>query len=368
MGPPVAVHQFIPTLNPRDASGTHTILMRDILRRAGWRSDIYAEAIHDDLAHEARKHWMYPEHAAPGDVLIYQFSTSSAVAGFLAERDETLIIDFHNYTGPEHFAGWEPRTEQRAAMAAVELALLAPRAALAMADSAFNERGLRRAGYARTTVIPVLVDYGRVVAQPDARVAAELAARAGDGGADFLFVGRIVPSKAQHELVKALWAYRQLYDPAARLHLVGGTSSFEYVKSLRGFIEDLGLRSAVRITGEVSDAALAAYFDAADAYVSLSVHEGFGVPLIEAMAAGVPVVTRSVGAIAETVGDGALLLESDDPSYVAAAWHRVCSDGALREILRSAGRRRVAALSLDAVAPLVVDAVAGVAGEPGEAL
>ncbi len=364
--PPVAVHQFIPTLNPRDASGTHTLLLRDILRRAGWRSDVFAEAIHDDLATEAYKHWMYPERAAAGDVLIYQFSTSSAVAGFLAERSEPLIVDFHNYTGPEHFAGWEPHTEQRAARAAHELDLLAPRAVLGLADSPFNERDLRRAGCRRTTVIPVLVDYQRVVASPDERVVSELAALKQQGGADFLFVGRIVPSKAQHELVKALWAYRELYDPAARLHLVGGTSSFEYLKALRGFVSDLGLSGAVRITGEVSDAALAAYFAGADAYVSLSEHEGFGVPLIEAMAAGVPVVARDVGAIAETVGDAALLLASGDPSYVAAALHRVSTDPALRSLLQAAGRRRVPLLTLDAVAPLVVDAVASVAGAPPE--
>jgi glycosyltransferase involved in cell wall biosynthesis len=363
-GPPVAVHQLIPTLNPRDASGTHTLLLRDILRRAGWRSEIFAEAIHDDLATEARKHWMYPDHATEGDVLIYQFSTSSAVAGFLAARPEPLILDFHNFTGPEHFAGWEPHTEERAARAAAELALLAPKAALGLADSPFNERELRRAGCRRTAVIPVLVDYERVVSGPDARVAAELRAAKAGGGADILFVGRIVPSKAQHQLVKALWAYRQLYDPSARLHLVGGTTSFEYLKALRGFVGDLGLSGAVRITGEISDAALAAYFAAADAYLSLSVHEGFGVPLIEAMMAGVPVVSRAAGAIAETAGDAALLLAGDDPSYVAAALHRVCSDPRLRAQLQDAGHRRAHSLTLEAVAPLVVAAVASVAGEP----
>ncbi len=121
-------------------------------------------------------------------------------------------------------------------------------------------------------------------------MAAELAHLGAGGGADILFVGRIVPSKAQHELVKALWAYRRLYDPKARLHLVGGTSSFAYTKALQEFVDDLGLSAAVRLPGEVSDAALAAYFGAADVYLSLSAHEGFGVPLVEAMVAGVPVV------------------------------------------------------------------------------
>jgi glycosyltransferase involved in cell wall biosynthesis len=362
----VAVHQFIPTLNPHDATGTHTLLLRDILRRAGWRSEIFAEAIHDDLAAEAYKHWMYPDHASPGDVHIYQFSTSSAVAGFLAERSEPLIVDFHNFTGPEHFAGWEPHTEERAARAHDELALLARRAVLGLADSHFNERDLQRAGYQRTTVIPVLVDYRRVGngSAPDQRVAAELAALKERGGSDILFVGRIVPSKGQHELVKALWAYRRLYDPAARLHLVGGTSSFGYLKALRGFVQELGLVGAVRITGEVPDAALAAYFAAADVYLSLSAHEGFGVPLIEAMEAGVPVVARAVGAVAETVGEAALLLPASDPSYIAAALWRVCSDETLRQRLIEAGRRRVSALALDAVAPRVVAAVATVAGAP----
>jgi glycosyltransferase involved in cell wall biosynthesis len=162
--------------------------------------------------------------------------------------------------------------------------------------------------------------------------------------------------------VAALWAYRRLYDPAARLHLVGGSSSFAYLKALRGFIAELGLVDAVRITGDVSDAALAAYFAAADAYLSLSAHEGFGVPLVEAMAAGVPVVARRVGAVAETVGDAALLVNGTDPTYVAAALHRVIADATLRRLLIEAGRRRLPAFGLDAVAPQLVAAVASVAG------
>jgi glycosyltransferase involved in cell wall biosynthesis len=363
-GRPVAVHQFIATLNPHDATGTHALKLRDALRAAGWRSDIFAEAVHDDLAPEAYKHWMYPEHAAPGDVAIYHFTTSSAVAGFLAERGLPLILDFHNFTGPEYFAGWEPRSVARAAAAADELALLAPEALLGLAKSPFSRDELRRAGCRRTEVVPVLADYGRVTASPDPRVAAELAELGAGGGADILFVGRIVPSKAQHELVKALWAFRRLYDEKARLHLVGGTSSFEYTKALQEYIHDLGLSAAVRLPGEVSDAALAAYFAAADVYLSLSAHEGFGVPLVEAMTAGVPVVTRGAGAVSDTVADAALVLAAADPSYVAAALHRACTDRRLRATLTASGARRAAELSGGAVAARIIDAVASVVGRP----
>ena len=362
-GGPVAVHQFIATLNPHDATATHTLQLRAALRAAGWRSEIFAEAIHDDLAAEAFKHWMYPEHAAPGDVAIYQFTTSSAVAGYLAERGLPLILDFHNFTGPEYFAGWEPRSVRRAAAAADELALLAPAALLGLAKSPFSRQELSRAGCRHTVVVPVLADYRRVTEVPDARVAAELARLQAGGGADILFVGRIVPSKAQHELVKALWAYRRLYDGQARLHLVGGTSSFEYTKALQDFVDDLGLSAAVRLPGQVSDAALAAYFGAADVYLSLSAHEGFGVPLVEAMVAGVPVVTRGAGAVSDTVADAALVLAAADPSYVAAAVHRVCTDEQLRATLTAAGARRAAELSGDAAAG-IIEAVAAVVGRP----
>ena len=363
-GAPVAVHQFVPALNPHDATGTHTLLARDALRAAGWRSEIFAEAIHDDLADAAYKHWEYPEHAAPGDVALYQFTTSSPVAGYLAERGLPLILDFHNFTGPEYFAGWERSTQERASRAAEELALLAPHALLGLAKSGFSERVLRHAGCRRTAVVPVLADYARVTATPDPIVATELARPRAGGGADILFVGRVVPSKAQHELVKALWTYRRLYDPNARLHLVGGTSSFDYLRALQGFVQDLGLSQAVRLTGEVSDASLAAHYAAADVFLSLSAHEGFGVPLVEAMAAGVPVVARPAGAVVQTVADAALVLEAGDPAYVAAALRRVCTDSGLRAALVEAGHRRVAALADGSASRSFVDAVARVVSQP----
>ena len=124
------------------------------------------------------------------------------------------------------------------------------------------------------------------------------------------------------------------------------------------------MADAVRITGDVSDAALAAHFAAADAYISLSAHEGFGVPLIEAMAADVPVVTRGAGAVAETVGDAALVLAGTDPLYVAAAVRRVCTDAVLRQRLVAAGRQRLPQFALDAVTPQLVAAVTSVAGAP----
>jgi len=359
-----AVHQFVPALIARDATGSHTLLLRQALREAGWRSEIFAEATHDELLGETLPVDAYPELSAPGDVLVYQFSTSSAVSEFLAGRPEPLVLDYHNVTRPHLYGGWDAVSATRSAAALEELARLAPRAVLGLADSAYNETDLLEAGCPRTAVVPVLVDLDRLVSAPDPRVAARLAAGGAGGGVDWLFVGRLVPSKAQHDLVKALWAYRRLYDPDARLHLAGPTPSGKYLASLRGFVADLGLSESVRIWGEVTDAALAALFAAADVYVSLSIHEGFGVPLLESMRASVPVVARAAGAVEATLGGAGLLLERAEPSYVAAAVHRVLHDEVLHQRLVRAGHGQVAAHSLAAAGGRAVEAIASVAGPP----
>ncbi|MDA8358003.1 MAG: glycosyltransferase family 4 protein [Actinomycetota bacterium] len=362
--PVPAVHQFVPALIPRDATGSHTLLLRDVLRSAGWRSEIFAEATHDDLANESLRVEEYEARARPGDVLIYQFSTSSMVADLLAGRTEPLVLDYHNITSPELYGEWDPPAAARSAEARRQLAVLARRAVLGMADSEFNERDLVAAGCRRTAVVPVLVDLERAVQDADTRTAARLARARAGGGANWLFVGRVVPPKAQHRLVEALWAYRRLYDPSARLHLVGAMPSRRYMSALRRYAADLGLATAVRLYGEVSDAVLAAVYSSADVYVSLSEHEGYGIPLVEAARAGVPVVALGAAAIPETLGDAGLLVGTSEPALVAAAVHRVLTDEALRHSLVVAGQRRVKHHSLAAASAMAVRALTAVAGPP----
>lgn len=355
-----AVHQFVPALIPRDATGSHTLLLRTALRDAGWRSEIFTEATHDELLAESLPFTAYPPMAEPDDVLVYQFATSSAVADFLLGRPETLVLDYHNVTRPELLAGWDADAASRSTEALRQLARLAPRASLGLAVSAYNEVDLRSAGCRLTAVVPVLVDLERLAAEPDAGVVARLTDAKSGGGADWLFVGRVVPSKAQHDLVKALWAYRRLYDPRARLHLVGSTPSRRYLAALRQFVDDLGLTGAVRFAGEVSDAYLAGYYATADVYVSTSRHEGFGIPLLEAMRAGVPVVALAAAAVPATVGTAGLVVDRPEPSHLAAAVHRVLADPGLRDRLAAAGRSLVAAHGLECAGRMTVEAIAGV--------
>ncbi len=336
------VHQFVPALLPRDATGDHTLALRDTFRQAGWTSDIYVEAAHDELLREATYFERYPEHAQPGDILLYQLSTASPVADFLVGRAETLVLDYHNITPADFYQDWEEHTAEKVALARRQMAELAPRATLGIADSAFNAAELRVFGCPATEVVPILTDIdawgSRALADP-----AELSRRKDvhGPGTVLLFVGRLSPNKNQHLLVETLWLYRQWYDPDARLALVGPAITGAYSEAVTAYAEELGLAGAVDHGEHLTPAQLAAWYSDADVFVCLSEHEGFCIPLLEAMHFDLPIVALAAGAVPETLGQAGLLIDAKRPSLAAAAVHRVRADPLLAEFLASAGRRRL---------------------------
>jgi len=289
---------------------------------------------------------------------MYQASTGSAMADWLLEHHPAEIVNYHNVTPAQLMVRWEPRLADEVAEGRKQIAKLSVACRHAIAVSQYNEAELVGFGCRSTSSVPLLLDAAAMDSAPD-RVTAEWLERTKEGGGiDVVFVGRIVPNKAQHDLIKALAAYRAGYDPAARLHLLGGTSAPNYMRALRRFVAALELWDAVDLAGSVSDSERAAYYRGADVFVCLSEHEGVGVPLLEAMRYGVPVIAFRSSAIPETVGDAGILLDSKEPTLVAAAIHRVVSDGALRDRLVTAGRARLAEFDLAKTRPQFSAAVA----------
>jgi len=360
------VHQFVPTLAPRDAVGGHYLRVQDALRDAGYVSEIYAHEAKDPYKKRAHPYRSF-EGGAAGEAtwLMYHSSIGSPVAEFVLARREPVIVDYHNITPPSFYARWEPYVVGQLALGRRQLSKLAVRASLGLADSSYNAGELRELDYDRVGVVPILFDtasIGRDTADPATRD--RLAARKAGGGSDWLFVGRISPNKAQHDLVKAFAAHRKFHDPDARLHLLGGASSDAYLNSLEKFVVALELEDAVDIAGAVSDEEKHAYYDAADVFVVCSEHEGFCVPLLEAMHYGVPIVAYAAAAVPETLATAGLLLPSKDPFTVAAAVARVLDDAALRTALVDAGTARLAEFDLARSRQTLVDEVRAVVGDP----
>jgi glycosyltransferase involved in cell wall biosynthesis len=343
------IDQVIPSLASRDAIGGHVMQLRDLLRSSGYRSDIYYGNATADRLDEGLPVTRLGDRSSTGRVLLYQLSIGSGVADVFRQRRERKFVNYHNITPADLLDAWMPSVGDEVRRGRAQLRDLAPVTEFAIADSCFNERELQAAGYRSTTTVPLLIDLDGFAGTPDRALATRLAEEKADGGADLLFVGKVSPHKGQHDLVKALAAYRRLYDGRARLRLVGGAISEEYQSAVERFADELGLRTAVEIAGSVSHEELIAYYGAADAFVCLSNHEGFCVPLIEAMYHRLPIVAYTNTAVPETVLGAGLILPNKEPMRVAAAVDRVVRDDELRATLAQAASERVVAFSLPRV-------------------
>jgi glycosyltransferase involved in cell wall biosynthesis len=334
-----AVHQLTPTFAARDAIGDHIVQVQRVLRDMGLRSDLYVADAQRDVAHLTTPFRELAVRSGEPTWLLYHASTGSSIADFLVERGEPKLLDYHNITPASMFGPWEPHVGVELQAARRQLAELAPHTELAFADSSYNEAELLELGYRSGGVVPILIDAASFDHRVDERVVDRL--RSSSRGTAWLFVSRIAPNKAHHDLLKAFAVYRRVYDPDATLRILGTPASHAYITALEAFRSALQLDHAVSFLGQVSDEDKAAHFEAADVYVSTSDHEGFGVTLLEAMHHGLPVVAYGSTAVPETMGDGGVCLATKEPTTVAAAVHRVVSDPVVRAGVVAAGHARV---------------------------
>ena len=347
-----AIHQLLPSFSPGDAIGSHVRRLRRLLQDAGVESRTFVTVSHPDLKGECepyRKATLRPD-----DVLLYHMSCSDSMATWLLDQPQRLLVDYHNITEPKWFDRWAPVAAHDMRLARLQLSFLASRTSAALTHSRFSADELAARKYRTVEVVPLLF------AVPDA---ADRAARpVPERGARWLFVGRLVPNKCQHAVIGALAAARRGPDPGATLTLVGGRTIGSYVEVLEGLATDLGVADAVRFADHVPDAELDAAYRDADVFVCLSRHEGFGAPVIEAMARGVPVVALRAAAVPETAGDAALLLDEDDPAVVASAVRHLATHPDLVMRLREAGLDRAARFAPDRAGPVLLERLLALAG------
>ncbi|HUB70920.1 MAG TPA: glycosyltransferase, partial [Acidimicrobiales bacterium] len=359
-GRPMRVDQYLPGFAPHDAIGGHVLQARRVLREAGYQSDIWAEHIIGPMEAEARPYLEDTHKPDPDRLLVYHTSTSSPMAAWLAERAqaETVLGHYHNITPGRFFARWEPHIAEAMHHARRELAMLAPSTTMSFADSAYNESELIELGYRSTAVCPILVDLEDYHLPPEPRTLDRLQQRREHSGAHWLFVGRIAPNKCQHEIVGAFAVYRKIFDPGAHLTLVGGATSPNYRHAVHRLVHDLELGDSVELLEGLRENELLAYWAVADVFVCLSEHEGFCVPVLEAMELGVPVVAYAATAVPETLGGAGVLLDDKDPLAVALAVDEACRPGPVRDRLIEAGKKRASDLSLANTSKLLLSGIA----------
>jgi len=333
---PPTVHQFANDCTPGDGITNGMLLTRKLLRGAGVVSDIYCAEIHPDLCGDVLPMADYRPGCA-GALLVHH-GLGNPHEAWLRSLPEAKFMVFHNIT-PGHLFPADHPIQPLLAQGWEQVASWRHWLAGTIADSRQNLQELLQRGHEpeRLIELPLLIDLDRIVKpirQPDAAVPRPFT---------LLFVGRVMPHKNQLALVEAFAALRQRARQPLRLDLVGGFTVPEYAQQVQQRIRALGLESAVTLTGKVSNAVLAEHYRNSDLFVGLSLHEGFGMPFIEAMAYGLPVVAYDAPGsnVADTLGGAGLLLPGCGPLECAAALDELVRSPARRMELVERGRLRL---------------------------
>ena len=332
------VNQWVPAAHRGDAIGDSARRVRQILRDAGHTSDLYALRIDDELRGDVR-HFSEGE-ARRGDVTIFHFALPSPMTQAFASLDGARVLQYHNITPARFFAPYDAGLFRLAALGRQELRSLVGRVDLALGDSEFNRQELDALGFAPTAVMPIAVNLERIRGAPRRPALEKILA---DGLINVLFVGRIAPNKRIEDHIRLAELYKRYVDSYYRFIFVGRYDGLpRYYAQVRALIAEFRmLPDRFWFTGPVPDDDLAAFYRWADVYVSLSEHEGFCVPLVEAMAADVPVLAYAAGAVPETLGGAGVLFEPKDLELAAEMMGTLVYDRPVRDRVIDGQRRRL---------------------------
>jgi L-malate glycosyltransferase len=332
------INQWVPAAHKGDAIGDSARQVRDMLRAAGHEADLFALTIDEALQGDVRG---FADPAARGGHLtIFHFALPSPMTEAFASLRGTRVLQYHNITPAAFFAPYDPGLFRLAALGRSELQTLVGRVDLALGDSEFNRTELEEMGFAPTGVLPIAVNTERIT-KAARRPALEKILS--DGLINILFVGRIVPNKKIEDHIRLGEIYKRYTDNYYRFIFVGRYDGApRYYAQVRALVSEFQmLPDRVWFTGAVPDDDLAAFYRWADVYVSLSEHEGFCVPLVEAMAADVPVLAYAAGAVPETLGGAGVLFSPKDLELAAEAMAMLVYDRPFRDSVIAGQRRRL---------------------------
>ena len=329
------IHQVLPNLSYGDAISNHARAVRKYLLSQGADSRIFVHHFHEKVCTECEVFAL--DKIKSADLIIYHHSIGAEITDLVCRHQGKKILVYHNITPAHFFKKYNPFFENLMEKGRRDLPSLAGCFRYCGGDSLYNCQELKDIGFHDPLHLPLVLDPSVWNFSVDPGLMQLM----GDGRKNILFTGRIAPNKCQHDLIEAL-AYLVNLNPGVRLVLVGGFSSSEsYCHQLLDSVVRLGLGRWVHLTGHVTDEELQAYFRTAHLYWSMSEHEGFGVPLIEAMWFDVPVFAFKSTAVPETLGDAGLMFtEKSNMAALAETANQLLLDNELREKIIRAQRRR----------------------------
>lgn len=331
--------QILPTLARGDAVSNDVLAFDTILRELGYETDIYCMYTSDSLKSRCRLIDCNNTVFNKDDLIIYHFAIASPLSTLFANSDCHKIIVYHNVTPPDFFSAYlDFRTANYCATGIKEIQHIVPYAELCIADSEENKKSLIQYGAScPIEVLPIVIPFEDYKIKPDQQTLSEMA----DGKTNILFVGRVAPNKCHQDIISAFYCYKELYNQDSRLLLVGKyEDNSVFYQKLREYVNILNI-SDVSFIQHVSFERLIAYFSSAHVFLLESEHEGFCVPLVEAMYFGIPIIAYSSTAVPETLGGSGILIKDKNPMLTAGLINRIMTDSDLRQRIINEEKERL---------------------------
>ena len=333
-----AVHQLLAGFAMGDAISHEALAIRAHCRTLGLESEIFAPAsrIAPDATGECRPLDVF--RATADAVIINHYSIASPATECFLDSDGRRVLIYHNITPPSFFEPYDTEMVTQLTEARRDLSQVASRAHAIWADSAFNAAELEALGFPGVRVFPLLFDPTALDHPPDAR----LLQRFSVPMRNILFVGRVAPNKCLEELIAAFACYHRQIEPQSRLLVVGSDRSAPaYYAMLKMYAAELEL-DTVFFERFVSPSGLVSCYQLADCFVTTSRHEGYCLPLVEAMYKGVPVIARNTGGTPEAMGQGGILIDDFSAGELAELMGLACTDAAFRKDVLASQAARMA--------------------------
>jgi glycosyltransferase involved in cell wall biosynthesis len=317
-----------PTIAYGDAVGNDILAIQDILVQQGYQTATYAENIDTRIKSSKVLHYSKMPELAGEDILIYHFSTGTKLNEILQNYPCRKVMIYHNVTPPHFFLKYCISSYELCKSGVEQLAALKNTFDYCLADSEYNRQDLLRLHYScPIDVLPILIPFEDYAKDYNKNIVREYR----DHKINLMFLGRIAPNKKQEDVIATFYHYKKYYNKDSRLLLVGSWSGLEsYYESLERYVHTLSLRDVI-FTGHVKFADILAYYRVADVFVSMSEHEGFCVPLVEAMYFDIPIVAYGSSAITSTLGGTGFILKDKDPLLAAGIINTLITDEKLRE-------------------------------------
>ncbi len=335
--------QVMPTVSFGDAVGNDARAICKVISEMGYKTGIYAENIDHRLnvphIHRISK---LPK-LSDEDIVIFNHSTGTELCKMLPSLGGRKMMIYHNITPPEFFQPYDKIAAKLTKKGYDGTKYLSDKIDYVMAVSKYNADDLRRMGYKCPMYIrPILIPFDDYKKEPDKAVMKQYS----DGYTNIVFVGRIAPNKKQEDVIRAFAYYKKNINPKSRLIIVGSGDAGKYSSALKNYVEALNVEDVV-FTGHISFKAILAFYKVADVFLCMSEHEGFCVPLVEAMFFDVPIIAYDSSAIADTLGGSGILIDDKDPVFVSMLIDRLVNDKELKEHILKKQRERLAYFSYE---------------------